>query len=575
MNTRGKRSREITVLLIILLLVAGGLSLSLHAERERGSGKSSHKRGRDREFHLYPPEIVGETDRLIVPGDRLELKIRTQIPDSIREVTFYFYSTSPLLSRFEIREIRNEPEAGATATVKNSVRVAVDRPAISPLFSPEGRKSLSLDRSVLILCRLSGSDGVRWISSLETPQLKGSPARITYPNYIHDPPAFLPDPPRGEGDFYWRGDPGFSNLGDELVRKLALHSALDGDVTFPDSLSKVVHNIYLFTARLLEPDSWSEEEIYTSKDISRWWEKGKIAPGRPYPYPHQVYTSSSTRPPGYICLEHAYLFTSLVRNLGIPARELDVSFATHIREKDGTYQLGYYCQEAAAQVYYRGEWHLYDPFLEYEGFGDYLQNFWAYRAWYAYDPRDRAGGGTAVGFEGEYGHNFWLAPDGTGVPEEKEQWKHLKRERKSGVVVSLPPGQDEFRLLALSEEGRRTGYGENGRIRREISGSIYYRRRVIQGGDPEVTDYPDILFLPLNGETTYRIRIQRNKATPRLLSGYDEKTSPSPFKMIFLRTRNDRKATSYRKTGILQSGEARVYRLQSTKDGGLKIKREK
>ncbi|MFW6013342.1 MAG: transglutaminase domain-containing protein [Candidatus Bipolaricaulota bacterium] len=555
---------------VLLLLVVFSFPGSVAANDVTHKHLVGDEAGEQFEVVFQPPQIQEETDKLVTPGDRLRLRFRISFSETLKEIAVHFYSASELLTSFSCDQITKEIGSEDEIIIYNSVRVKVEGPELSALYDPKPPKTRALDRSILIICRLRTSKQEHWVSSLQTPFLDGRPAQVVYPNYRGASPSFLSDPPTGQDNFYFTGDRQFSNVNDVLVRRLALNAALEDGGTFPDSIREVIDRVYLFTARLLEPDSWSEEEIYTSKHIARWWEEGKIAIEKPYPAPHEVFVSPSTSPPGYICVEHAYLFTSLLRTLGIPARELNVSFPTHIRQTNGEYRLGYYCQEAAAQAYYQGEWHLFDPFLEHRSFDDYLSDYWSYQAWYAYSARDDETKGTKLGFDGEYGHNFRLKSDGTGVPEQRNQWRFLERQTRPGVAISLPPGKDEFRLLAISADGRKTGYDREGQIHRDIRGSIYYEPREIGEGDPESTHHPDIIFLPLGDGNSYRIIVHKKPSSAPLLSIPD---GPNDLrcKLIFIHTKTADKTTSSTLTETLAKGADLLYEVEMGETGDLRI----
>jgi len=385
-----------------------------------------------------------------------------------------------------------------------------------------------------------------------------------------DSDAYLSDPPTGADEFYFKGDTDFAGLNDTTVRQMAIRAAMYKTGSFPDHPRDVVDSIYTYTARLLEPDSWSEEEIYTSEEIAGWWSQGKISPEKQYPGPHKKTVGPHTRPPGYICVEHAYLFTSLVRALGIPAREINLGFATHIRRTDGTYSLGHFCQEAAAQAYYDNSWHLYDPFLEMTDWKEYLDNYWSYVAWHAYDPKNRDSGGVRVGGSDNYGHNFWLSDDGTGVPSNKSQWRFLCRATKPGLVVSMAPGQTGIRMIVTGKDGYKTGYSTDGKTHREIEGSLFYKQRKIPQTNPDSTVYPDIAFLPIDEDSKvfYEVKLYIGETSGLLVNDRPD-TERRKFKLIVLRTRKGKKPDVCVRKDRLD--DEKVFKVTAEPDSSVEV----
>lgn len=61
---------------------------------------------------------------------------------------------------------------------------------------------------------------------------------------------------------------------------------------------------------------------------------------------------------GFVCLDHALFFGSLARELGFPARQVNVPLS---KMQDGARK--YFYQEAATEVWFNGAWHYFDAYM--------------------------------------------------------------------------------------------------------------------------------------------------------------------------------------------------------------------
>ena len=530
------------------------------------AGKNSSKNS---SLKLLRTSVVDESDGMITPVDKLNLNFRFSLPSGTEGMAIWFYSSSPLVKEVEKRKVTESFTFGRDIIVANSLLLKKSSEEIRQLYQKE-RSRLALDNSVLIIYRLLTEDLVRYGTINTGPSAWGSPAEVVYPDFSGISFRYLENPPEGRAGFYLKGDPDFANLNDPNVRELAVAAAVHEKGYFPDEPAEVAHSVYEFVAETLEPDSWSEEEVFTSAEIARWWKDGKLGPEEDYVRPHRRYVTSSTEPPGYICIEHAYLFTSLLRSLGIPSREINLGLATHLRETEDGYELGYYCQEAAAQAYYYGNWHLFDPFLEYTSFQGYKEEFWSYVAWYAWNRRSKHDGGEEIGIDGGYGHNFMLDDSGSGIPQSRNHWKRLHSGTKPGIVVSLPEGQTGFRLRVESRDGKIAGFNNSTQEGSRIPGTLFYGSRSIPGIGNATNRYPDIIFVPRDEVEGLKLKVVRQPGN-RLL-GYEERKSGSKFCLLILRKIAGKKVPTFiKRVGTLSPGDSKTYELKVRPDGALKV----
>ncbi|MFP4508365.1 MAG: transglutaminase domain-containing protein [Candidatus Acetothermia bacterium] len=518
---------------------------------------------------LVASKVVNEPDGMVVPGDDLTVELSFRLPDDVDELKAEFYSTSPLVEGFARGEVSVEPE-GNEVKLSNTLRIRAEGDAVRSLVTGQS-KGLSLHGSFLVIYRVVRGGRSFYGSELAEPHVNGRVAEVVYPHFTKESARFLDDPPAAEENYYLTGDPDYAGLDEPSVRWLALRAATFTDGRFPDRPRQVAKNVYRFVLEFLRPKSGIAGRIYPGAEIAGWWEEGKIGIGDPYPKPESPESSYVTDPAGYICVEHAYLFTSLVRSLGIPAREVNVGFATHILEDRGEYRLGYYGQEAAAQVYYSGDWHLFDPFLGFRNFEEYRKNMGSYTAWFAYDPRGKERGGTDHGSEGKHRHDFRFNREGTGIPAAEESWKFIGAETEPGVFVSFTEGGGHYRLKALSDRGESTGYGENGRTSREIPGALYYPRRRLPPVEGYPSLFPDFLFLPFSKDTTYRLTVRPEGEGSRLLGGGDDGEVPT-FVLTFLKKGKGEKGVLARAVnGRARAGESKTYELSADPEGGFEV----
>ncbi len=248
---------------------------------------------------------------------------------------------------------------------------------------------------------------------------------ITYPNFSLI--TGTPDPSQPDvGGYYLKGDPGFHHPDDPLVRHYAMQAARDGGA-LPDDPGKVAGNIFSFVRGLFGSDDPANLEPDTT--VVQKIDSGELVPGE--------------RDEKYICISQTYFLSSLTRTLGLPTRELTVALANPVsQDASGTWTVDY-VQEGSAQVWYAGDWHLYDTWYGLNQFDDYLtrQGKYAYQAWYANSPQNFqliAKNGDPLGL---YGHDFAIG-EYVGTPAAPDQWTLLQRKTRTGIAVAGWPTGD-------------------------------------------------------------------------------------------------------------------------------------
>ncbi|MBI4540372.1 MAG: transglutaminase domain-containing protein [Gemmatimonadetes bacterium] len=284
---------------------------------------------------------------------------------------------------------------GSTITLEHPVifRVAdEDEPRIREHVIPESGGVLPLAGSVHaeVLERARGGAGATYRVSPELLLADGSEARVEYPDFarrLGSPGPVEPAAPVSaeEAEYNRTGDPGWHHSGNAQVRGLAVraasYDAATGTFTdFPDSGRRVAENLRRFVYHALNPKSGSRDALRDDQ----FFATARLVP--------EVYRGLQPRyddPDGYVCIEHAYLFTALLRTLGIPAKEVN----TYLRPA-----LIFRFQTAGAMVWAENpagtgaRWWFHDPYLDIDDPDYYVRgNFFVrlfrgravrYRSWY-------------------------------------------------------------------------------------------------------------------------------------------------------------------------------------------------
>lgn len=240
---------------------------------------------------------------------------------------------------------------------------------------------------------------------------------ITYPNFSLITGTTDPSEPDTSG-YYLKGDAGFHHPDDPLVRKYAIEAARAGG-NFPSDPSQVMDNIYAYVGGLFASDD--PAQIDPDNVIAQKIASGELVPGQ--------------RLEKYICISQTYFLSSLSRTLGLPSRELTIGLGAPVSQNSaGAWTLQYY-QEGATQVWFASSWHLYDTWLHIRNLDDYLNQKYAYIAWYSSSPHTfelRAKNGDGLGI---YGHDFSIGEENgaTGSPDE---WNWLQQKQRTGLVIA-------------------------------------------------------------------------------------------------------------------------------------------
>jgi hypothetical protein len=219
--------------------------------------------------------------------------------------------------------------------------------------------------------------------------------------------------PQAERDYYEKGDKDYNHDpagANDQRAKYAEKAAKAGKDDFPRKPDKsidhaqVAKNVKEWVDSTLEPDGYPHPMYATDKDI---YDKLDAQGGKGAIPPVEE---------AHICIEHAKLMASLMRELGYPTREKNVALSVAEDE---------YVQEAAVNVWYDGAWHFFDPFLCLTKQEDYFGTeedpnslrFKDYRKYYAVGP---------ITDWDVWGH--------TGTVDDPN-WKHLEDKKRSGVDI--------------------------------------------------------------------------------------------------------------------------------------------
>jgi len=241
---------------------------------------------------------------------------------------------------------------------------------------------------------------------------------ITYPTYL--PIVGRPANEDDVDNYYLTGDSDFHHADDPLVRRFAIKIARAGG-TFPNDPKQAVDNIYRYVYGLLgigDPGKFENDVQILRQVVS-----GELVPG--------------SRSVEFICIAHAYFFSSLTRELGLPTREETIGLARpDYQDSDGLWHVKYY-QEGANEVWYGGAWHHYDTWIGTRDRDSYLDIYLAEAAWYAYSPQrtpflDAAGQPTGLA-----GHDFGIAMD-DGTPGDPSQWRFIEQHVRPGIKLAQP-----------------------------------------------------------------------------------------------------------------------------------------
>ncbi len=341
-----------------------------------------------------------EEDGQIVPGDEVEVNVTlSNDTDETVRIDAITLQSQLLQETYIIPVQRTVEPHGALLAVGRMKLMLVDE-----RFTGEDGEMiikdvidsnlgfLSLDDTIEVLVEYSveGTSG-RHCSRESLTDEDGHVWDLIYPDfsYVTGEPPYENE---SEIDYYKKGDIGACNYSHPLVRKYALRAARGQNPSspFPDAPSQVIGHVLCFTDDLLLELDGYPADIYNDVDILTSYDQGTLH-DRKHP-----------------CIEHAYLFTSLIRTLGLYAREINVALDV----------LGPSEQEAATQVWHsRGSesprWYYYDLFMNVFDPDQYLLRVQGYDAVYAFNSR-------------QWKSRAWRLPIFPVPGWDRSQWKDLK-----------------------------------------------------------------------------------------------------------------------------------------------------
>ncbi len=413
------------------------------------------------DLHVADPIWANESDEMVLPYDGVELEFvfqnKADTDVSGIDVTFQGnrFSQYGAAVTFEDPDSRiDHIPANGRKKVTKAILIAGLDDKDTPTHEiwqkvVKGGQTLSLEDAIKV--DIAGVKEPFILSPRKTED--GEILSIQYPDLSEL--AGTPIPKDDGDDYYKRGDSDFHHPNDPLVRKYALEAGLWGSDTFPDTVAEVVSDVYSYINGLLS--SHCPDERYNDEDITRRINSGNSDELRP-----------GEARGAEICITQAQLFGSFARTLGIPSRELNMGLVTSIRhEPPHTFEWACY-QEAAIQVWYAGDWHLYDTFADKTSLDQYVEKgskWFMCNPCYSYDPRH-----YPVEWPGplRYDHDFGLGED--GYPIASLGWRLLGKPRvQEGTIFVLG---SPVRSYLADDQGRVTGY-VNGSVREGIPNSYY------------------------------------------------------------------------------------------------------
>jgi hypothetical protein len=205
----------------------------------------------------------------------------------------------------------------------------------------------------------------------------GRPVAIQFPDFRVV--AGMPPGPAHSVAYYRDGDVSDSDPGHPFIRALALRAAMYGRQwdqagalidapEMPEDVAQVVENIAWFVNRALTPRN-APADLWTSVYNAELLLQEQAGFGQPLPAAKAARDGGI---PVYICQEHALLFGSLLRALGIAVREVNVMSQPFI----GAQVFGLRgWQDASSEAYYHGRWNYWGLFDDRGPFRDHLAHY--------------------------------------------------------------------------------------------------------------------------------------------------------------------------------------------------------
>jgi len=298
---------------------------------------------------IISAEWLDEADEMIVPYDEVKLKfaIRNNLPSTLHNVKLSRntdFSDLITLEEVLIGDIApgEEKDAVISLTIAGVYNIdgSINEEIMDKIINPDGIGEIPLTNSIDVTYDSSSKK-----IPLTPKDEKENTLKIQYPNFYTDPDLKHEDE---DINYYREGDDDFSHTTELLVRQYAVvGAATDPDAEkigfFPDDPEDVSFNVFRYVDDIL---NWDGDPGYRHNDMWIISELDRKTLKNYYPW---------------ICISHAYLFTSFERALGFPSREIDVGEG--VPKINPILKLPYtkYFQNGAAEVWHNEKWNYYDP----------------------------------------------------------------------------------------------------------------------------------------------------------------------------------------------------------------------
>jgi hypothetical protein len=414
--------------------------------------------GENEDFTVGNPQSVTEPFQ-IVPFDNLSVEFPVNLSE---DVTLLF--NGPDYISFK----ESEKEASSSdSIIENTLQISgPDNTDIKEkIIDPEGAGRLPTDSKIPVNVDVVVDGSV--VKEFElTLQNSGGPGYIEYPDYSQ----VIDIPDTDEDNFYLDGDSGFHNPEEILVREWAIRAGgyerdinqgptADTETPLPRNPQNLTDHVAKFVFDYINPKAGKNTKE-DDNTIAGWFDNELMGPDNPY-FPDSFYLlgdECSECLLGHICIENTYYFTSMLRTLGVPCRELTCALSTGtISVEDNIVDATFNYQEAAAQVFYNNSWNFYDVFIsavetEIDDIVKDPTKYFevghkVYRIWKT-DKRVNPEHDFALQAKGIEGVGKVVLE---GVPAEEEQWTEYETKAKEGFTIhALSPVQ----MTVEDEQGR-------------------------------------------------------------------------------------------------------------------------
>jgi hypothetical protein len=157
--------------------------------------------------------------------------------------------------------------------------------------------------------------------------------------------------------------------GDAILTMALLAARYEGKLKYSETLhrlgdrsyyqAKIVANVCRWVAEALAPNSGDEPRRLRLNTMIEFFESDALAPS--------VTLRKNLKLAGkdlsFVCIDHAHLAAALLRALGYHAQEVNILAGIYVAKRQKLEPF-YTYQSAALRVWYSGDWHYFDPFLE-------------------------------------------------------------------------------------------------------------------------------------------------------------------------------------------------------------------